>query len=49
MEAGNVGDGLQASDQTQEGRSWCFCGVAIDITGIEGHVRAAHMTEPANV
>jgi hypothetical protein len=42
-------DGRKLPTQTQDGRSRCFCGVAIDIPGMEGHVRAAHMTEPANV
>jgi hypothetical protein len=36
-------DGRKLPTQTQDGR------VAIDIPGMEGHVRAAHMTEPANV
>jgi hypothetical protein len=42
-------DGRKLPTQAQDGRSRCFCGVAIDIPGMEGHVRAAHMTEPANV
>jgi hypothetical protein len=49
METGNVGDGLQASDPTQQGRSRCFCGAEIDIASMAGHVTAAHMTETADV
>ena len=42
-------DGRKLPTQTQDGRSRCFCGVEIDISGMASHVRAAHMTEPANV
>jgi hypothetical protein len=42
-------DGRKLPTQTQDGRSRSFCGVEIDIPGMAAHVRAAHMTEPANV
>jgi hypothetical protein len=42
-------EGGKLPTQTQDGRSRCFCGVEIDISGMAAHVKAAHMTEPANV
>jgi hypothetical protein len=39
--------GRKLPTQTQEGRARCFCGAEIDITSMDGHVTAAHMTECA--
>jgi hypothetical protein len=34
---------LPLPTQLQSGRSRCFCGVAIDNRGMDGHVTAAHL------
>jgi hypothetical protein len=41
--------GCKLPTQAQEGRSRCFCGAEIDIASMDGHVRAAHMIETADV
>ena len=41
--------GHKLPTQTQEGRARCFCGAEIDIASMDGHVRAAHMIETADV
>jgi len=37
--------GLPLPTQSSNGRSRCFCGVAIDMKGIGQHVREAHLTD----
>jgi hypothetical protein len=34
---------LPLPTQLQSGRARCFCGRAIDIRGVDGHVTAAHL------
>jgi hypothetical protein len=34
--------GCRMPTQEADGRSRCFCGAAIDITGVEAHIYTAH-------
>jgi hypothetical protein len=38
--------GMMMPTQTQDGTARCFCGAAITISSVEGHVRAAHKMKP---
>ena len=37
--------GLPLPTQSSDGRTPCFCGAAIDIKGVDHHIREAHMTD----
>lgn len=37
--------GLPLPTQMSNGRARCFCGVAIDIKGVDPHIREAHMMD----
>jgi hypothetical protein len=40
---------MKMPTQMPSGRSRCFCGVPIDIKGVDAHIRSAHVKKAAEL